>query len=134
VSDLEAMLCSAYGEEVALYTQALALAEQIAPALHRGEKADVLLQPLVGLLAEVGRVETRITDAKARWHQSGMNPGDELRAVLSRLEALLRTVHGHVGEAAQEAQRQQARLTPALDGLIRGRLMRRAYRSPHTIS
>jgi hypothetical protein len=127
VNDLQDTLCSAYGEEAALYAKALDLAEQLALGLRNGDKIDVLLQRLVGVLAEVNAVESQLAGTKLRWQESGQQPDNELRAVLSRLEGLIRSVQEHVQEAEQEARKRQARLTPELDNLIRGRLMRRAY-------
>jgi hypothetical protein len=124
----EAALCSCYREQAERYREAVALAESLPALLRAGEHHAERLDRVMRLLAEVAGIEERTRLPKKQWGRAGGRLGDELRAVLTEVTHLIGRLAQSLAAAEQEASARQAELVPQVDGVIRARAMRRAYK------
>jgi hypothetical protein len=120
-------LCSAYRDQAERYRQAVALAETLPVLLRAGDDHSACLGRVLAWIAEIAGAEERIRPMKEQWARGGSNLSPELRLVLTELTHLIERLARSLAAAEQEATARQARLTPQVDALIRGRSMRRAY-------
>ncbi len=125
IEQLEAMLSDGYREEIALYTQALALCEGHAAAAPL--QVDSWLPTLMALLEQVAAVESRIATAKADWQRLGQAPGRMLAGYLGQLAALLPALGAAVERVIAAVQARRDQIPLELDALARSSRVRQAY-------
>jgi hypothetical protein len=124
----EAVLCACYRDQAERYREAIAIAESLPALLRAGEEHVERLDQVMRLLAEVADAEEEVRTVKEQWVRGGGRLGDELRAVLIEVTHLVERLARSLAAAEQEAAARQAELAPQIDGVIRSRAMRRAYR------
>lgn len=103
ISTPESALRATYAEEAIHYTHALALAEQLAPTLARGESVEPLLGHIGVALSQVQCLEERLAPVKARWRATGETPGSALVETLDGITVMIRQLHGLVELAYRQA-------------------------------
>jgi hypothetical protein len=129
-------LQEAFQEETEHYERALCIALTLPTAVQRGQDIETQLQEIMAHLTDVVRIEENIADSKRRWLQSlttqtpppPSSPGNqELEAYRTRLVRLIQELREQFGKTEQEASLRQSHLLPALESLLRGQQMQRAY-------
>ena len=124
---LEQRLVDGYRQLASQYEKALSIVQAPASPTSCPPGEIHWMPTLQEALQTVAGLDARLADDKSAWAQSGRSPGTELRTILDRVAAQIRTLAEHIDRQVAQLVARKERLVPKMDEFIRQRWMLNAY-------
>jgi predicted nucleic acid-binding Zn-ribbon protein len=124
---VEAELSAAWERQLALYSQALAIAECLDGQDPAADLLQAKLQKITDVLQETASVQKAVEQLSATWGKANRHAGQRLQDAKKNVAEAVSRLQSTIARLEEQAVAARDRLLPKIDDLVRGQQMQRAY-------